>query len=172
MFNVNWYAVRLTELVHRGFNTYPGAKYIVRDSGDRIDLRYHPKASDLHLQIGYKVCECVCRNYWSLILLSFISWRYNRKETALPNLCHPEWPRTFLVQACMLMLIDWKIKMPTCSAHRCTLNTQTPCNNCMFWVDLLGKFTCGGFSKMIWCRLLSNYSSVIHSLKVLRLMSS
>jgi len=50
-------AVRLTELVHRGFNTYPGAKYIVRDNGDRIDLRYHPKASDLHLQIGYKVCE-------------------------------------------------------------------------------------------------------------------
>ena len=125
MFNVNWYAVRLTELVHRGFNTYPGAKYIVRDSGDRIDLRYHPKASDLHLQIGYKVCECVCCNYWSLILLSFISWRYNRKETALPNLCHLEWPRTFLAQACMQMLIDGKIKMPTCSAHRCMLNTQS-----------------------------------------------
>jgi len=49
--------LRLTELVHRGFNTYPGAKYIVRDNGDRIDLRYHPKASDLHLQIGYKVRE-------------------------------------------------------------------------------------------------------------------
>lgn len=46
---------RLTELVQRGANTYPGAKFIVRDTGDRIDLRYHPKASDLHLQIGYKV---------------------------------------------------------------------------------------------------------------------
>ena len=39
----------------KGANQYPGAKYIIRDSGDRVDLRYHPKASDLHLQIGYKV---------------------------------------------------------------------------------------------------------------------
>ena len=46
---------RLSELVRRGANQYPGAKYIIRDNGDRIDLRYHPKASDLHLQIGYKV---------------------------------------------------------------------------------------------------------------------
>jgi len=49
------FGCRLSELVQRGANTYPGAKFIVRDSGDRIDLRYHPKASDLHLQIGYKV---------------------------------------------------------------------------------------------------------------------
>ncbi len=41
--------------MRRGANQYPGAKYIIRDNGDRIDLRYHPKASDLHLQIGYKV---------------------------------------------------------------------------------------------------------------------
>jgi DNA-directed RNA polymerase II subunit RPB1 len=46
---------RLSELVRRGANQYPGAKYIIRDNGDRIDLRYHPKSSDLHLQIGYKV---------------------------------------------------------------------------------------------------------------------
>lgn len=43
------------ELVKRGNNQYPGAKYIVRDNGARIDLRYHPKPSDLHLQCGYKV---------------------------------------------------------------------------------------------------------------------
>ncbi|XP_064638126.1 DNA-directed RNA polymerase II subunit RPB1-like [Lineus longissimus] len=46
---------RLQELVRRGPNQYPGAKYIIRDNGDRVDLRYHPKPSDLHLQIGYKV---------------------------------------------------------------------------------------------------------------------
>ena len=46
---------RLGLLVAQGATTYPGAKYIVRDNGDRIDLRYHPKASDLHLQNGYKV---------------------------------------------------------------------------------------------------------------------
>jgi len=46
---------RLSELVRHGATQYPGAKYIIRDNGDRIDLRYHPKASDLHLQIGYKV---------------------------------------------------------------------------------------------------------------------
>lgn len=45
----------MMELVKRGNNQYPGAKYIVRDNGARIDLRYHPKPSDLHLQCGYKV---------------------------------------------------------------------------------------------------------------------
>ncbi|KAH9371227.1 hypothetical protein HPB48_013528 [Haemaphysalis longicornis] len=39
----------------RGNNQYPGAKYIIRDNGERIDLRFHPKASDLHLQCGYRV---------------------------------------------------------------------------------------------------------------------
>jgi len=46
---------KLQELVSRGDSQYPGAKYIIRDNGDRIDLRYHPKASDLHLEVGYKV---------------------------------------------------------------------------------------------------------------------
>ena len=50
-FNIDY----LQQLVRRGANQYPGAKYIIRDTGDRIDLRYHPKPSDLHLQIGYKV---------------------------------------------------------------------------------------------------------------------
>lgn len=46
---------RMQELVRRGNSQYPGAKYIVRDNGERIDLRFHPKTSDLHLQCGYKV---------------------------------------------------------------------------------------------------------------------
>lgn len=46
---------RMSELVARGNNQYPGAKYIIRSNGDRIDLRFHPKPSDLHLQLGYKV---------------------------------------------------------------------------------------------------------------------
>ena len=45
----------MRELVQRGSSQYPGAKCIVRDNGERIDLRFHPKSSDLHLQIGYKV---------------------------------------------------------------------------------------------------------------------
>lgn len=45
----------MQELVRRGSSHYPGAKYIIRDNGDRIDLRFHPKPSDLHLQYGYKV---------------------------------------------------------------------------------------------------------------------
>lgn len=48
---------RLQELVRRGNSQYPGAKYIIRDNGDRIDLRFHPKPSDLHLQTGYKACN-------------------------------------------------------------------------------------------------------------------
>jgi hypothetical protein len=45
----------LQRLVHRGNSQYPGAKYIIRDNGERIDLRFHPKPSDLHLEVGYKV---------------------------------------------------------------------------------------------------------------------
>jgi len=49
---------RLTELVENGF--YPpvgktGAKYICRDDGHRIDLRYLPKDTDRHLEYGYTV---------------------------------------------------------------------------------------------------------------------
>lgn len=46
---------KMQELVRRGNSQYPGAKYIIRDTGERIDLRFHPKSSDLHLQCGYKV---------------------------------------------------------------------------------------------------------------------
>ncbi|KAG9511162.1 DNA-directed RNA polymerase II subunit RPB1, partial [Fragariocoptes setiger] len=45
----------MVDLVSTGNNQYPGAKYIIRDNGERIDLRFHPKTSDLHLQVGYKV---------------------------------------------------------------------------------------------------------------------
>jgi DNA-directed RNA polymerase II subunit RPB1 len=45
-FNIEW----LQELIRR--NT---AKYIIWDMGDRIDLRFHSKRSDLHLQCGYIV---------------------------------------------------------------------------------------------------------------------
>ena len=47
--------LRMQSLVQRGANQYPGAKYIIRDNGERIDLRFHPKASDIYLQYGYKV---------------------------------------------------------------------------------------------------------------------
>uniref|UniRef100_A0A0K0FM33 DNA-directed RNA polymerase subunit n=1 Tax=Strongyloides venezuelensis TaxID=75913 RepID=A0A0K0FM33_STRVS len=46
---------KLQELVNRGDSQYPGAKYIIRENGTRIDLRYHPRAADLHLQPGFKV---------------------------------------------------------------------------------------------------------------------
>lgn len=46
--------LRLQKLVNRGDMQYPGAKYIIRDNGARIDLRYHPRSEDLHLQAGYK----------------------------------------------------------------------------------------------------------------------
>ena len=46
---------KMQALVRRGNSQYPGAKYIIRDTGERIDLRYHPKSSDLHLQNGYRV---------------------------------------------------------------------------------------------------------------------
>lgn len=63
------------ELVQRGNSQYPGAKYIIRDNGERVDLRFHPKPSDVHLQYGYKVCS----NFYSTVFsalrpyLSFFS---------------------------------------------------------------------------------------------------
>ena len=46
---------KMQELVQRGNSQYPCAKYIILDNDDRIDLRFRPKSSDLHLQCGYKV---------------------------------------------------------------------------------------------------------------------
>eukprot|EP00743_Colponemidia_sp_Colp-15_P005255 GILK01005654.1.p1 GENE.GILK01005654.1~~GILK01005654.1.p1 ORF type:complete len:1742 (+),score=310.58 GILK01005654.1:266-5491(+) len=46
---------RMKELVQNGPNEHPGAKYIVRSDGQRLDLRYLKKLSDAHLEYGYKV---------------------------------------------------------------------------------------------------------------------
>ncbi len=63
----------MSELVARGNNQYPGAKYIIRSNGDRIDLRFHPKSSDLHLQLGYRV-SCVCFVFYVILYeINFIS---------------------------------------------------------------------------------------------------
>ncbi|KAF5323647.1 hypothetical protein D9758_017141 [Tetrapyrgos nigripes] len=44
----------LQELVRNGPMTYPGARYVVRDTGERIDLRYNKRA-DAFLQYGWVV---------------------------------------------------------------------------------------------------------------------
>ncbi|ORX89671.1 beta and beta-prime subunits of DNA dependent RNA-polymerase, partial [Basidiobolus meristosporus CBS 931.73] len=46
---------RMQELVRNGPNEHPGAKYVIRDTGERIDLRYHKRAGDIPLQYGYRV---------------------------------------------------------------------------------------------------------------------
>ncbi|ETW87772.1 hypothetical protein HETIRDRAFT_424453 [Heterobasidion irregulare TC 32-1] len=44
----------LQELVRNGPSTYPGARYVVRDTNERIDLRYNKRA-DTFLQFGWIV---------------------------------------------------------------------------------------------------------------------
>lgn len=44
----------LQELVRNGPATYPGARYVVKDTGERIDLRYNKRA-DAFLQYGWIV---------------------------------------------------------------------------------------------------------------------
>ena len=44
----------LQELVRNGPTVYPGARYVVRDTGERIDLRYNKRA-DAFLQYGWIV---------------------------------------------------------------------------------------------------------------------
>lgn len=46
--------VYLQELVRNGPTNYPGARYVVRDTGERIDLRYNKRA-DAFLQYGWIV---------------------------------------------------------------------------------------------------------------------
>ena len=48
----------MKELVEYGPHPPPGktgAKYIIREDGQRLDLRYVKKSSDQHLELGYKV---------------------------------------------------------------------------------------------------------------------
>ncbi|ESN92211.1 hypothetical protein HELRODRAFT_103917 [Helobdella robusta] len=93
---------RMTELVNRGANQYPGAKYILRENGDRIDLRYHPKSSDLHLQYGYKVERHMQDNDYII---------FNRQPTLhkMSMMCH-------------------KVKILPWSTFRLNLSVTTPYN--------------------------------------------
>ncbi|ONM35684.1 DNA-directed RNA polymerase II subunit 1 [Zea mays] len=55
---VNSNDFRLKELVEYGPHPPPGkigAKYIIREDGQMLDLRYVKKSSDQHLELGYKV---------------------------------------------------------------------------------------------------------------------
>ncbi|WFD00426.1 DNA-directed RNA polymerase [Malassezia yamatoensis] len=44
----------LSELVRNGPNEYPGARYVIRDTGERIDLKYN-RRGDIALQTGWIV---------------------------------------------------------------------------------------------------------------------
>ncbi|KAH6692661.1 DNA-directed RNA polymerase II subunit RPB1 [Plectosphaerella plurivora] len=46
---------KLHELVENGPNEHPGAKYVIRTDGTRIDLRHHRRAGQISLEYGWKV---------------------------------------------------------------------------------------------------------------------
>lgn len=46
---------KLHELVANGPNEHPGARYVIRETGERIDLRHHKRAGEMVLQYGWKV---------------------------------------------------------------------------------------------------------------------
>ena len=48
------YVCSMRELVSNGPQEYPGAKYVIRDNGERRDLRFG-ESKDVFLQYGYKV---------------------------------------------------------------------------------------------------------------------
>jgi len=45
----------MRQLVENGPNFHPGAKYIIRDTGERVDLRFSTQDNGKHLQPGYTV---------------------------------------------------------------------------------------------------------------------
>ncbi|KAJ2904513.1 DNA-directed RNA polymerase II subunit rpb1 [Zalerion maritima] len=46
---------KLHNLVQNGPNEHPGAKFVIRNDGTRIDLRHHRRAGQLNLEYGWKV---------------------------------------------------------------------------------------------------------------------
>lgn len=46
---------KLTQLVRNGPQNHPGANYIIREDGARIDLAHHKRAGEISLQYGWKV---------------------------------------------------------------------------------------------------------------------
>lgn len=46
---------KLKRLVANGPTEHPGARYVIRDGGERIDLRHHKRSGDITLQFGWKV---------------------------------------------------------------------------------------------------------------------
>ncbi|KIV95877.1 hypothetical protein PV10_03478 [Exophiala mesophila] len=46
---------KLKRLVAAGPAEHPGARYVIRDTGERIDLRHHKRSGELNLQYGWKV---------------------------------------------------------------------------------------------------------------------
>nr|UXY86654.1 DNA-directed RNA polymerase II largest chain [Cryptomonas paramecium] len=45
----------MKQLIQNGPARYPGAKYVIKNDGTRLDLRYVKKPSNIHLEIGYQV---------------------------------------------------------------------------------------------------------------------
>ncbi|KAJ2006648.1 DNA-directed RNA polymerase II core subunit rpo21 [Coemansia thaxteri] len=46
---------RLQEYVRNGPNEHPGAKFVIRDNGERINLHYNKLGGDIPLHFGYRV---------------------------------------------------------------------------------------------------------------------
>jgi DNA-directed RNA polymerase II subunit RPB1 len=46
---------KLHQLVQNGPNEHPGARYVIRSDGNRIDLRHHKRAGAISLEYGWKV---------------------------------------------------------------------------------------------------------------------
>lgn len=47
--------VYLQTLVNNGPSTYPGARYYVKDTGERVDLKYRKSGEPISLQFGWIV---------------------------------------------------------------------------------------------------------------------
>ena len=53
---VNAYNIhKLTALVRNGPSEWPGAKYVIRENGERIDLRHSQRKGEMTLQFGWRV---------------------------------------------------------------------------------------------------------------------
>ena len=59
--------VYLQTLVNNGPSTYPGARYYVKDTGERVDLKYRKSGEPISLQFGWIVERHLKDGEWVII---------------------------------------------------------------------------------------------------------
>lgn len=96
---------RIRELIYNGPDVYPGAKYVERDDGFKINLAYVANRSDIPLEMGYKVG--ICMNSMSVLERSKIL--FQPMHTCLSRTERHDSFRSFGFIPFLFGLVEWQV---------------------------------------------------------------